>query len=255
MQNKTLAPTVQLNNGLQMPVLGLGTYLAKKGECELAVRAAIDAGYRHLDTAYVYGNEAEIGNAVRAAIAAGVVRRDEMFVVTKLGNHHHTAQQVRAACERSLASLDLGPIDLYLMHTPMGYQPDDTDYVDTWLAMEQLVHDGLVRSIGVSNFNSEQLQRLLDRATIKPVTNQVECSPNLAQRKLREFHAQHGIVLTAYGPLTRPHRIAEGQQTALADPVVKALALKHGKTEAQICLKYLVGVLYLMRDCVVVNLL
>lgn len=201
---------------------------------------AIDAGYRHIDTAFVYGNETEVGNAVRAKIAEGVVRRDEMFVVTKLGNHHHATDQVRPACEKSLANLDLGPIDLYLMHTPMGYKPDDTDYVQTWLAMEQLVRDGLVRSLGVSNFNSEQLHRLWQAATIKPVTNQVECSPNLAQRKLREVHAQYNIVLTAYGPLTRPHRVAEGQHTALSDPVVKALAGKHGKTEAQICLNYLV---------------
>lgn len=240
-RSTVVVPTIPLSDGNRMPRIGLGTYLAKKGECETAVQLAIDAGYRHLDTAFVYGNETEVGNAVRAKIAAGVVRRDEMFVVTKLGNHHHAVEQVRPACERSVQQLGLGPIDLYLMHTPMGHQPEDTDYVDTWRAMEPLVRDGLVRSLGVSNFNSEQLRRLCEAATIRPVTNQVECSPNLQQRKLRAVHDEYGIVLTAYGPLTRPHRTAEGQQTALTDPTVKALALKYGKTEAQICLNYLVG--------------
>lgn len=123
----------------------------------------------------------------------------------------------------------------------MGYSPDDTDYVDTWRALEQLVRDGLVRSLGVSNFNSEQLARLVAVATIKPVTNQVECSPNLPQKKLREFCAQHDIVLTAYAPLTRPHRTAEGQQTALTDPLVIEIGQRHSKSPAQICLKYLVS--------------
>lgn len=241
MSGKTSSvPTISLSDGTAMPVIGLGTYLAKKGECEEAVKLAIDAGYRHIDTAFVYGNEKEVGNAVRAKIAEGLVRRDEMYVVTKLGNHHHAPEQVRPACEKSIENLNLGPIDLYLMHTPMGFVPNDTDYVDTWRAMEQLVRDGLVRSLGVSNFNSEQLHRLCEVATIKPVTNQVECSPNLQQQKLRAVHAKYAIVLTAYGPLTRPHRVAQGQQTALSDPIVKSLAQKYGKSEAQICLNYLV---------------
>lgn len=124
----------------------------------------------------------------------------------------------------------------------MGYCPDDTDYVDTWAALEQLVRDGLVRSLGVSNFNSEQLTRLLEVATIKPVTNQVECSPNLSQGRLREFSAKHGIVLTAYGPLTRPHRTAPGQHTALNDPIVLSMAERYSKSPAQICLKFLVWI-------------
>lgn len=136
----------------------------------------------------------------------------------------------------------------------MGFEPDDTDYIDTWRAMEQLVQDGLVRSLGVSNFNREQLARLLQAATIKPVTNQVECSPNLAQPKMREFCAKHNIVLTAYGPLTRPHRTAEGQLTALNDPLVKRLGDCYSKTPAQICVRYMVEkillyiCLYLKRD-------
>lgn len=123
----------------------------------------------------------------------------------------------------------------------MGFQPNDTDYLDTWRSLEQLVHDGLVRSLGVSNFNREQLSRLLDVATIKPVTNQVECSPNLLQTKMRELCAKHHIVLTAYGPLTRPHRTSEGQLTALNDPVVRRIADRHSMTPAQICLRFMVN--------------
>lgn len=127
----------------------------------------------------------------------------------------------------------------------MGFEPDDTDYLDTWRSMEQLVHDGLVRSLGVSNFNREQLSRLLEVATIKPVTNQVECSPNLTQPKMRELCAKHDIVLTAYAPLTRPHRTADGQLTALNDPVVKRMGDRHSKTPAQICVRYMVIILFL----------
>lgn len=205
------------------------------------MKVAIDAGYRHIDTAALYGNEADVGRAVRAKIADGVVRRDEMFVVTKLGNYAHLPEQVRPACERSVEALGLGPIDLYLLHTPMGFEPETTDYVDTWLAMEPLLRDGLVRGLGVSNFNREQLTRLMRMSTVRPLTNQVECSPNLALPKLRAFHDKHDIVLTAYGPLTRPHRIAAGQRTALSDPVVVALAQKYGKTTAQICLRFMVS--------------
>lgn len=179
--------------------------------------------------------------------------------IIQLGNSYHSPDLVRRACEVSIANLNLGPIDLYLMHTPMGYTisngVDETDlsakpgsevvankidYVDTWLAMEKLQQDGLVRSLGVSNFNSQQLTRLLNVATIVPVTNQVECSPNLTQVKLNKFCADRSIILTAYGPLTRPHRISGGIQTALTDPKVLELANKYGKTSAQIILRFLV---------------
>lgn len=225
------------------------------GECEKAVRAAISAGYRLIDTASLYGNEADVGRAVRAAIADGVVRRDEMFVITKLGNFDHLPEQVRPACERSIAALGLGPIDLYLLHTPMAFEPETTDYVDTWLAMEELLADGLVRALGVSNFNREQLRRILRVASVRPVTNQVECSPNLALPKLREFQARHNIVLIAYGPLTRPHRIAPGQQTALSDPLVLAMGKKYKKTAAQICLRFMVSARILGYNNVFMDLL
>lgn len=148
---------------------------------------------------------------------------------------------------------------MYLMHTPMGYRftkgfnktefrPEagsekvvsDTDYVETWLAMEELQREGLVRSLGVSNFNSEQLTRLLAVATIRPVTNQVECSPILTQVKLRKFCAERDIVLTAFGPLTRPHRVGVGEENSLQDKCVLSLAQKHKKTAAQIILRFMV---------------
>lgn len=155
--------------------------------------------------------------------------------------------------------MNLGPIDLYLMHSPMGYRftngfnktefrPEagfetvfsDTDYVDTWLAMEELQREGLVRSLGVSNFNSEQLTRLLAVATIRPVTNQVECSLILTQVKLRKFCAERDIVLTAFAPLARPHRVGAGEQSSLEDPCVLSLAKKYKKSAAQINLRFLV---------------
>lgn len=158
-----------------------------------------------------------------------------------------------------MENLNLGPIDLYLMHTPMGYRftngfnketfrpehgsekvPSDTDYIDTWLAMEQLQRDGMVRSLGVSNFNSEQLTRLLAVCKIRPVTNQVECSPSLTQSKLRQFCADRDIYLTSYGPLTRPHRVADGEHSALEDPIIVGFATKYGKTPAQIILRFMV---------------
>lgn len=210
-------------------------------DCERSVCDAIDIGYRHIDTAALYGNEADVGRAVRTKIAEGVIRRDEMFIVTKLDNFSHLPEQVRPACERSIAALGLGPIDLYLLHTPMGFEPETTDYVDTWLAMEPLLRDGLVRSLGVSNFNEEQLQRILRMCTVRPVTNQVECSPNLLQPRLRAFCDRQRILLTAFGPLTRPHRIAAGQRTALSEPMVLALGQKYGKTVYQICLRYMVS--------------
>lgn len=222
-------------------ILSFASWQSAPVDCERAVRDAIDIGYRHIDTAALYGNEADVGRAVRAKIAEGVVRRDEMFIVTKLDNFSHLPAQVRPACQHSIDALGLGPIDLYLLHTPMGYEPETTDYVDTWLAMEPLLADGLVRALGVSNLNVEQLQRVLRMGTVRPVTNQVECSPNLLQPRLRTFCDKHNILLTAYGPLTRPHRIALGQRTALGEPMVLALGRKYGKTVYQICLRYMVS--------------
>ncbi|XP_040161419.1 1,5-anhydro-D-fructose reductase [Anopheles arabiensis] len=258
-------PSVRLNNGLEMPVLGLGTYLATEEEGIAAVKMAIDEGYRHIDTAYFYQNENQVGQAVRAKIAEGLIKREDVFIVTKVWNTYHAPEHVAEACQRSLDNLGLGYIDLFLIHWPMGWKfcgwtgddllpmnangksiDSDVDYLDTWKAMESLVKEGKVKSIGVSNFNSEQLTRLLANCEIKPVTNQVECNPGINQRKLIKFCRQRDIVITAYSPLGRPNMAdpvvgtAGIPKHALDDPRVIAIGQKYGKSAGQVVLRYLV---------------
>ncbi|KAH8369805.1 hypothetical protein KR093_000997 [Drosophila rubida] len=251
-----LAPTVKLNNGREMPILGLGTYTSQNKEGEVAIKHAIDIGYRHLDTAYFYQNEAEVGQSIRDKIAEGVVKRDDIFLTTKLWNIHHEPERVEGACRRQLANLGLDYIDLYLMHLPVGYKfineetllpkaeddgllLSDVDYLDTYKAMEKLVKIGLVRSLGVSNFNSEQLKRVLDNCEIKPVTNQVECSPAINQKKLIEFCKKYDVTVTAYSPLARP-KPEEQKPDFMFSPKVKEIADKYNKTPTQVSLRYLI---------------
>ncbi|XP_039486177.1 1,5-anhydro-D-fructose reductase isoform X1 [Drosophila santomea] len=252
-----LAPTVKLNNGYEMPVLGLGTYNSKDNEGEAAVKHAIDVGYRHIDTAYFYQNEAEVGKAIRDKIAEGVVKREDIFLVTKLWNVFHDPERVEGICRKQLSNFGLDYIDVYLMHMPVGYkyvdentlmpkneddvlQLSDVDYLDTYKAMEKLVKLGLVRSIGVSNFNSEQLARVLANCEIKPVTNQVECSPALNQKALTAFCKKNDVTLTGYTPLGKPKPDIQ-KPDFIYSPEVAVIAKKYGKTAPQIVLRYLVG--------------
>ncbi|KAL5290865.1 hypothetical protein ACFFRR_010326 [Megaselia abdita] len=250
------APKVKLNNSLEMPCLGLGTYQSEHDEGEKAIKYAVDIGYRHFDTAFFYQNEAEVGKALRDKIAEGVVKREDVFVVTKLWNVHHAPELVEPACQKSLDNLGLGYIDLYLMHLPVAYkyideknllpkneegvlQLDDIDYLDTYKAMEKLVKKGLVKSIGVSNFNSEQIERVLKNCEIKPVTNQVECHPMLNQKKLIQFCKERDIFLTAYCPVARPNP-SEKKPTFLYGEEMEKLTKKYNKTGPQIALRYLI---------------
>lgn len=239
------------------------------GQCEQAIKDAIDSGYRHIDSAYLYGNEKAIGNAVRAKIAEGVIRREDIFITTKLWNTFHEPDQVALAFQKSLENLDLGYIDLYLMHSPeanhrvakagLDHPPqsiDDielfpkdasgrtltsnVDYVDTWKAMEQLLNTGLVKSIGVSNFEIPQIQRLESVAHIKPAVNQIECHPNKNQRPTIDYCASQGIAVTAYSPLGRPHE-ANGKQIALFDPNIQLIANRYNKNPAQVILRFTVS--------------
>ena len=225
-----------------------------------STKIALENGYRHIDTAYFYQNEADIGKAVNEKVTSGEIKRVEIFVVTKLWNIHHDPARVEAACRKSLTNLGLDYIDLYLIHSPMGFEyrePEDlnpkdkdgnlaftdVDYLDTWKAMEKLVDLGIVRSIGVSNFNSEQITRILENCRIKPVTNQVECSPSLNQKKLIEFCKARDITVTAYSPLTRPHFYEKDNtlpKPAQLDPKVEEIGKKYNKTPAQVVLRYLV---------------
>ncbi|CAG0885480.1 unnamed protein product [Cyprideis torosa] len=250
--------TVILNNGKEMPTLGLGTWKMKSKEAEDAVRTAIDLGYRHIDTAWIYQNEDGVGRAIKAKIDEGTVKREELFVTTKLWSTFHRPTSVMPALKESLSKLGLSYVDLYLVHWPMAFQdgnnpmplgPDKKvipagqglDYLDTWKGMEEAVEEGLTKSIGVSNFNSVQLSRLLHEANVKPVTNQVEAHAYFPQTKLNDFCLGQHIFLTAYSPLGSSDRpgAKKTDPVVLDDPVIKGLAVKYGATPAQICIRFL----------------
>lgn len=225
-----------------------------------ATKIAIANNYRHIDTAFAYKNEKEVGRSINDLIEAGSLKREEIFITTKLSNIFHDPIRVEMACRKSLSNLGLDYVDLYLMHCPTAFEynekedlyPEredgslvfsDCDYVDTWKAMEKLVDLGLAKSIGVSNFNSEQIMRLLENCRIKPVTNQVECSATFNQKKLIEFCKARDIVVTAYSPLTKPHSYAKDPslpKPPLLDPKVEEIGLKYGKTAGQVVLRYLI---------------
>ncbi|XP_028173479.1 aldose reductase-like [Ostrinia furnacalis] len=251
-----LAPLVKFNNGLTCPILGLGTWQAESGDdVYRAICEAIDMGYRHIDGAYFYDNEKEVGQAIRDKIQQGVVKREDLFVTSKLWNTYHRPDLVEKMAKVSLSLLGLEYLDLYLIHWPMAYKEgdnlipldangkcyySDVDYVDTWKAMENLVEKGLVKSIGLSNFNSKQIDRVLGIAKIKPVTNQVESHPCLPQTKLFEFCKARGITITAYSPLGSPARpwAKPEDPSLLDDPKIKAVANKYKKTTAQVLIRY-----------------
>uniref|UniRef100_A0A1A9WEI7 NADP-dependent oxidoreductase domain-containing protein n=1 Tax=Glossina brevipalpis TaxID=37001 RepID=A0A1A9WEI7_9MUSC len=230
------APSIELSNGQKMPAVGLGTWQSKNKEAEQAVLNAIDIGYRHIDTAYIYENEKEIGRAINAKIAAGVIAREDIFVVTKLAGMHHKPKLVEAACRDSLTKLSLNYVDQYLIHFPVG--DGFVDYVDTWKAMENLVDLGLVKGIGLSNFNAKQIDRILKICRIQPVVNQVECHPGFNQKKLIDFCRERNIVIVAYSPLARP-RPETKWPPFMYDETAQKLAQHYSRTPAQICLNYL----------------
>jgi diketogulonate reductase-like aldo/keto reductase len=218
----TIRSTAKLRGGVEMPVLGLGVWQSAPGEeTQRAVAEALAAGYRHVDTARAYRNEADVGAAIRAS----GVPRSEIFVTTKLWNADHGYDKALRAIDRSLESLGLSQVDLYLIHWPVeGLRRD------TWRAMERILADGKARAIGVSNYTTRHLDEVLQHAKVPPAVDQVEFNPFLHQRDLLAHCRRHGIQLEAYGPLVRGHK--------MEDPVVQRTGKKHGKTPAQVLLRW-----------------
>lgn len=236
-----LAPAPQsdsllLPSGARMPLVGFGTYKVDKPE---SVRSAIAEGYRHIDCASFYGNEETIGEGMADFFSKG--HRDELFVTSKVWNDAHRPKLVRKSCEKTIQDLQCQYLDLLLMHWPEAWEPnsgmpgtpDDTVSIqETWEAMEQLVDDGLAKHIGVSNFSVKQIEEVLEYARIKPVANQVELHPFLAQRKLVGVCARKGVNCIAFSPL------GHSDPGVINNGVLKEVAEELGKTPAQVCLKW-----------------
>ncbi|XP_036615401.1 aldo-keto reductase family 1 member C1 homolog [Trichosurus vulpecula] len=252
---------VTMNDGNTIPVLGFGTIGPRsvpKSESEMATKLAIEAGFRHIDGAFLYQNEKEVGQAIQAKIADGTVTREDIFYTGKLWSTCHRPELVRPALEESLKTLQLDYLDLYIIHSPISFKPgkdlmpmdenkkfigDSVDLRDTWEAMEKCKDAGLVKSIGVSNFNRRQLEMILNKTGLKhkPVCNQVECHPYLNQSKLLEFCKSKDILLVAYSALGSQREapwIDQQSPNLLEDPVLGAIAKKHNRSPAQVALRY-----------------
>ena len=216
-------PSIELNNGVTIPQLGFGVFLVPPEDTADVVTKALDAGYRHIDTARAYRNE----EGVRDAVSASGLNRDDVFITTKLWNNSHGRDATLKAFDASLERLGLDILDLYLIHWPA---PAQDLYVETWQTFERLYQDGRIRAVGTSNFRVQDLQRLLDLGLTVPVVNQIELHPYLTQDELRAFHADHQIVTEAWSPL------AKGR--VLNDPVVTDLAQEKDATPAQVVLAW-----------------
>lgn len=216
-------PAITLNNAVQIPQLGFGTYQIEPAETRETTLAALEAGYRHIDTAQLYGNEKEVGEAVRDC---GLDRAD-IFVTSKLNNDAHAHDDALEAFDRSLKDLGLDYLDLFLIHWPL---PGKGDFVETWKALEEVYRSGRAKAIGVSNFQPHHLRRLLQGSDVVPAVNQIEVHPYLTQDDVRAFGAEHDIATEAWSP------IAKGK--VLDDPTINRIAQRVGKTPAQVTLRW-----------------
>ena len=220
----TQVPNIRLNNGVEIPQFGFGVYQVPAETTAETVQAAFDAGYRHIDTAQMYGNEEGVGRG----LAESGLSRDEVFITTKLNNDGHGYDAALERLDESLAKLGTDHVDLYLIHWP---RPRDDRYVDTWRGFEKAAAEGKARAIGVSNFTVAHLERLASETGTVPAVNQIELHPRFSQAELRGYHDQHGIATEAWSP------IGQGQGL-LDDPLLAELAQKYGRTPAQIVLRW-----------------
>ncbi|XP_053603909.1 aldo-keto reductase AKR2E4-like [Plodia interpunctella] len=253
---KVNIPTVKLNNGLEMPVLGLGTWLGVDDKLQFltadipklveALSYAIDIGYKYLDTAHLYRVEPEIGQVLNKKIREGVIKREDVFITTKIWQHNHRESDAIQSVKDSLRRLNLDYVDQVLIHWPMSFTPEGVDekidYLETWRGLEKVLEMGLVKSIGVSNFNVDQLKRLLANCRVPPVVNQVEINLTLGQKELVDFCQSNKIQVVAYSPFgaMMPFRqLPDSPEPKLNNPTMLAIAKKYGKTVTQITLRYL----------------
>lgn len=248
--------TLKFDNGDVLSAIGLGTWKSEKGAVTKAVEIALNNGYKHIDCAATYGNEAEVGEAFSKIFSKGKIKRDEVWVTSKLWNNAHKKEDVIPALKNSLKDLQLEYLDLYLIHWPVAFKPDVSspkkaeDYLslnevpilETWKAMLEAKKQGLVKHIGVSNFSIPKLKDLISKTDEKPEMNQVELHPYLQQDELLEFCKSHRIHVTAYSPLgsgDRPDGMkADNEPSLLDNPTIKKIAKKHGATPGQILIKW-----------------
>lgn len=216
-------PDITLNNGVSIPQLGFGVFQIPPDQTEDATALALRVGYRHIDTAEMYGNEAGVGAAVRSS----GIPRSEIFVTSKLSNGAHAHEDALAAFTGTIETLDIGYVDLFLVHWPL---PTVGDFVETWQAMEEIYRSGRARAIGVSNFQTHHLNRLAAECTVVPAVNQIEVHPYLTNETVRAYGAEHGIATEAWSP------IAQG--LVLDDPTIVAIAERVGRTPAQVTLRW-----------------
>ncbi|XP_064602988.1 aldo-keto reductase family 1 member C1-like isoform X1 [Liolophura sinensis] len=259
----TSGTNLRLHNGVEMPLVGFGTFQGSY-ECDQnvvvkATKEAIDAGYRHIDTAQVYNTETGVGQAIREKIDEGKVTRAELFVTTKLWSHAHRRCDVIPALKKSLQTMGLDYVDLFLVHWPVAlkasldiffprdengeliFADKDIDYVETWQGMEDALEAGLTRAIGISNFNERQIARVLKNCKVKPMNQQIESNPYFNNNQLIQFCQSHGITVTAFSPLGKPGRTWQNNPDdpyVATDKVLISIGEKYGKTPQQIALKF-----------------
>lgn len=247
---------LNFKNGDKMPVIGLGTWKSEKGEVGKAVKIAIENGYRHIDCAATYGNEAEIGEALAEIFEEGTVKREDLWITSKLWNDAHLKQDVIPALEKTLKDLQLSYLDLYLIHWPVAFKPGiafpekDEDYLslekapisETWKMLLEAKALNMIRNAGVSNFSIPKLEDLIEDTNEIPEMNQIELHPYLQQNEMLEFCSKHNIHLTAYSPLGSGDRAqamkAANEPSLLEDKVINQIAKKHGASPAQVLIKW-----------------